>query len=254
MPTPKKRAPEKEPVKNGTNKEPVRVVRPPKRSPLGDPKTTAHARDVLAVVGKRHQGDPDRRAAGLVFIHDTEQRTVAWLHETHYAGTEISTEMLHKWAVKDKWKEKRAEFWAQVDTAITRNFAQRVIKAQLEELDSLETLGKKIRTQLRGEENEVVILVNGNPVTLPVIPNNFEKRGEAGRLLLAIDQRIDEKRQSIMGHIPVASSGAPAPPPVRIELTTEEARAMALARLRVQQGQAAQDAAIAASEDADGEP
>jgi hypothetical protein len=175
-----------------------------------------------------------RREAGLRFVFDTGQNSVRWWWENHYNKFDENT--VQRWARLDKWLERRRTFWMNVDEELAKEFSKRLVKAQITELKDLESAAGLISRHINdptGGTVKITVESDGKKtqVEVPAIPLTFSKRSDAFRVLIALDQRIDEKRETIMKRLPAATQAAEKS---SVELDQEEARAMAHARLRVQ--------------------
>jgi hypothetical protein len=226
VPKPKKRPTEKKTAADAG----VRVVRPKGTRIVASP-----APAKIDAFPKGSPGPDDRRQAGLLYALDPEKRTARYIHETYFPHLFFKT--VEHWRLRDDWEGMRSKFWSAVDGQVMRDYQSRMVQQMLGELDNLEDFSKTLHGQFKNGKTITITAVGDDgkekTIEVPEVPLHFDKRSDAIRTFLMIDKRIDEKRESILTHAPVAATGSNGPPLVKMNLTPEEARAMALARLQV---------------------
>jgi hypothetical protein len=160
------------------------------------------------------------------------------------------------WAKKDKWLEKREEFFAHVRDELLREVGAQHVHQWVEDLKGLDVLHGSLERQLKGEENEYeydVVDEKGNVrrVKTAIVPPVFGSRGDAVRSFVLLDRQRDEKRKNVLAGLPVAvgATNAVEAPVEVLVLTPAVARAMARAKLLAERSEVEGGAASAAGED-----
>jgi hypothetical protein len=228
------KTPGKKPGKRKVKKKPARkkttdkVVKPP--SARRRSKTKVYAESEVArvrVPDAEQSREAARFHAGKDYVYDPEQRTGRWWWESHYRSVPWDT--FRRWSQMDDWSQRREDFWRYVESALGQKIASDVVREQAEEVQELLAVRRLVFAQLKPDKD--------GKLELPPI-----KSLEALiKTAIDIDKRADDKRSVVTDNLPLAlgSTGAAesqlAGPGV--SFSEEEIRAMAQARMRVQQKQ-----------------
>jgi hypothetical protein len=165
--------------------------------------------------------------AGKDYVYDPHQQSARWWHEAHYVA--VPWETFRKWVQTDDWTSRRENHWRTVENAIGRRIASDLVLEQVNEVKQL----AELRTAAFG------MLLPGKDAedkTVPA-PKSFESLVTAS---LAIDKRLDDKRETVLDQLPLALGSQTAETQIAgpgVSYSEDEMRAMAQARMRVQQQQ-----------------
>lgn len=163
--------------------------------------------------------------AGKDYVYDPHQRSASWWHESHYGKVSWST--FRNWQQDDDWTSRREAHWRTVEQALGKQIASDLVREQAKELKDLQA----VRTQIFG-----MLLPADDKTAIPP-PKSFESIVSA---LVAVDKRVDDKRGLALDGLPLALGSQTSEAPIAgpgVAYSDEELRAMAQARMRVQQKQ-----------------
>ena len=116
------------------------------------------------------------------FRIDENEEGSAWIRES------ISWEAFRARAKKDKWVDRRDEFWAQVEGRMMAALQTDMVRRELEEVPRLDLAGDRLMLHIVGGLDS-----NGQPVT-PAVPKSLEG---AVKAMIDLDKYRSGKRERI---------------------------------------------------------
>lgn len=185
-----------------------------------------------------------RNQAGTDFVVDDQGRSIRYHYERKdrlYSDT-VGWDSFQRWAIEDKWVDRRAEFWEQMENRVIANYADKIFRARITEMGKLETMIEKYEQYLLPlkdpKTGKIKFDKNGLPEFGLKLPT-FDKFAEMylkfhERLLLLRGEATNRSEQigreqiSVTAHTDDPASATP-------RLNRGEARAMARALLHERQ-------------------
>ncbi len=185
-----------------------------------------------------------RNQAGTDFVVDDQGRSIRYHYERKdrlYSVT-VGWDTFQRWAIDDKWIDRRAEFWEQMEDRVIANYADKIFRARLTEMGKLETLIEKYEQYLLPlvdpKTGKLQIDDNGLPkfgLKLPTLDKFAEMYLKIHERLLLLRGDVTNRSEQIgKGQIPVTAH-TDDPASVAPKLNRSEARAMARALLHERQ-------------------
>lgn len=209
-------------------KKATRVVKPPSARRQKKPYAESEVARVRVPPANASR-EAMRFHAGKDYVYDPNQQTARWWWEAHYQTVPWDT--FRTWMTNDEWAKRREEHWRTVEAALGRKIASDVVREQANEVKQL--------AKLRGEafsHLEPVLNEKGEEV-LMLAPKSYEGAVKAA---IDLDKRLDEKRTIVTDQLPLALGSQTTEAQMAgpgVTYSDDELRAMAQARMRVQQKQ-----------------
>jgi hypothetical protein len=152
-----------------------------------------------------------RNLAGLHYVQDLGRCSLDALNQVSMFAT-VPRRTLERWCAVDRWVERRADFWKNVEQVVVHSLATELVDARRAELDDLSQLRADVLRRIHGKS---------------AAAKSFEG---LCRVLIELGRRVDEVKDG-MSELVKARAAASAVRPVGLaaKLTPQEARAAAMA-------------------------
>lgn len=121
--------------------------RKPIRKRVPKKNTPRKARDIPVSITRpradfARQNKVLRNQAGTDFVVDDQGRSIRYHYERKdrlYSST-VAWGTFQLWAIEDKWVDRRAEFWVQMEDRVITHYSDKIFRARLKEMAKLERM------------------------------------------------------------------------------------------------------------------
>lgn len=278
MTTKKRRPTKRKPTKKKPTKKAAKKAKP-KRSPRRAKKAvktkaaitkTSKVKRTAKAIGKHTQL---RRHAGVDYITDPDGRSIRyhWARDDRTYKDDISEARFREWSMEDRWSERREQYWNEIEARTLDGLQDKILRMRMEELAGLTEARNHLSEYLMplyNKDGTVKRHPDVDPDTgkphqfagLPVFPLEMPRFDRFIKSLLDLDERVMLKRgeaitrTETIGAKTKVKTTALDPVGSLMNITPEEARALAKDLLRKRMGDRYRDVLDVPGEDAtDGE-
>lgn len=265
---PTKRKPTKKPAKKRVPRK-TKKRAPRKAKPSITKAAISKSSSTVKRTGKHSQL---RRHAGVDYITDPDGRSIRY----HYSRDdrtykdEVSEPRFREWSMEDRWSERREQYWNEIEARTLDGLQDKILRMRMEELAGLTEARNHLSEYLMPLYNKDGTVKRhpdvdeaGKPhkfAGLPVFPLEMPRFDRFIKSLLDLDERVMLKRgeaitrTETIGSKTKVKTTALDPVGSLMNITPEEARALAKDLLRKRMGERYTDVLDVPGEDAtDGE-